>query len=185
MTWMHIQHVKGMEYECGYCNRSVAPSYGYPEQDGVRKIYICPKCENPSYFNGESQYPGVPFGNDVEYIDDDKIKSLYEEARNCCSTNSYTASILCCRKILMHIAVDKGAETGKKFIHYVQYLVDQHYAPPGSEDWVDHIRRKGNEANHEIVIMDKKDAKELLSFIEMLLKYIYEFPARIKQNNSE
>jgi len=44
---------------------------------------------------------------------------------------------------------------------------------------VDHIRKKGNEANHEIILMDKKDAENLITFIEMLLKVIYDFPARI------
>jgi hypothetical protein len=44
---------------------------------------------------------------------------------------------------------------------------------------VDHIRKKGNEANHEIAIMSRTDAEELISFIEMLLKFMYEFPARI------
>jgi hypothetical protein len=44
---------------------------------------------------------------------------------------------------------------------------------------VDHIRKKGNEANHEIALMTRVDAEELLSFSEMLLKFIYEFPSRI------
>jgi hypothetical protein len=80
----------------------------------------------------------------------------------------------------MHIAVAKGAKAGKTFIEYVDYLADNHYVPPSSRDWVDHIRKKGNEANHEIVIMKSEDAEELLLFIAMLLKFIYEFPARMK-----
>jgi len=51
--------------------------------------------------------------------------------------------------------------------------------------WVDHIRKKGNEANHEIVIMKKGDALDLITFIEMLLKFIYEFPSRIPPKPSE
>ena len=39
---------------------------------------------------------------------------------------------------------------------------------------------KGNEANHEIVIMTKPEAEETISFCEMLLKILYEFPAKIK-----
>ena len=44
---------------------------------------------------------------------------------------------------------------------------------------MDYIRQKGNEANHEIVIMDRPEAEELLVFSSMLLKFIYEFPARM------
>ena len=40
-----------------------------------------------------------------------------------------------------------------------------------------------DEANHEIVLMSKGDAEDLLSFIEMLLKVIYEFPAAIKKKS--
>jgi hypothetical protein len=51
--------------------------------------------------------------------------------------------------------------------------------PPNGRGWVDHIRTKGNEANHEIVLMSAEDALELISFSEMLLKFIYEFPSRV------
>lgn len=81
----------------------------------------------------------------------------------------------------MHIAVSKGATPGETFIKYVEFLSNNNYVPPGAKDWVDHIRKKGNEANHEIVIMGKEDAEELLAFSEMLLKIIYEFPASIQK----
>jgi hypothetical protein len=92
---------------------------------------------------------------------------------------AFTAAVLACRKLLMHIAVDKGASEGKPFIEYVEYLSNKGYVPPNGKVWVDHIRGKGNEANHEIKIMTKEDALDLVTFIEMLLKFIYEFPSRI------
>ena len=64
-------------------------------------------------------------------------------------------------------------------IEYVQYLSDKGYVPPDGKEWVDHIRKKGNEANHEISIMGESDAKDLLGFTEMLLRFIYEFPSRL------
>ena len=41
------------------------------------------------------------------------------------------------------------------------------------------IVKKGNEATHEIAVMGEQDAKELISFIEMLLRFIYEFPSMV------
>jgi hypothetical protein len=79
----------------------------------------------------------------------------------------------------MHIGVEKGAEENKPFLYYVDHLANQGYVPPNGKHWVDHIRRKGNEANHEIRVMGKDDAKELLIFLEMLLRFIYEFPSMI------
>jgi hypothetical protein len=81
----------------------------------------------------------------------------------------------------MHIAVEKGAAPGDKFIKYVEHLSENNYIPPDAKGWVDHIRTKANEANHEITVMTRIDAEELLSFTEMLLKVIYEFPAAIKK----
>ena len=83
------------------------------------------------------------------------------------------------RKLLMHIAVGQNAKTGLNFVEYVNYLVDNHYAPPNSKVWVDKIRTHGNEATHEIMRTTKEDAEEILTFLEMLLKFIYEFPGRV------
>ena len=55
----------------------------------------------------------------------------------------------------------------------------QGYVPPNGRAWVDHIRTKGNEANHEIKLMSKADAEELIVFAEMLLKFMFEFPGRL------
>lgn len=81
----------------------------------------------------------------------------------------------------MHIAVAKGAKEGETFVHYVGYLSDKGFVPPGARPWVDHIRTKGNEANHEIVIVTREEAEEIISFSGMLLTLIYEFPARMKK----
>lgn len=77
----------------------------------------------------------------------------------------------------MNIAVNKGAEEGKKFIEYVEYLSEKGYVPPDGKGWVEHIRQKGNEATHEIKLMSKTDAEDLIVFSQMLLKFIYEFPS--------
>lgn len=77
----------------------------------------------------------------------------------------------------MNIAVSKGATQGQQFISYVEFLAQKGFVPPGSEVWIDHIRRKGNEATHEISIMSRTDAEDLLNFVEILLRIIFEFPA--------
>jgi hypothetical protein len=65
------------------------------------------------------------------------------------------------------------------FKEYVEYLEKNHYLLPKGKDWVDHIRDKGNEANYEIVEMKKEDAEMLISFLEMLLTILYDFPSRV------
>jgi hypothetical protein len=145
-------------------------------------INICHKCHRPTFIDHDNQQiPGVAFGNTVSDITDASVCSLYDEARRATSASCFTLAGLACRKLLMHIAVSKGATKGETFVHYVEFLANNNFIPPDSKDWVDHIRKKGNEANHEITIMTKDDAEELLAFMEMLLKVIYEFPAKIKK----
>ena len=126
------------------------------------------------------QHPGVAFGNPVQNLPND-VSALYEEARACCAGSSYTAAVLVLRKLLMNIAVQKEASENLKFIEYVEYLSNKGYVPPDGKSWVDHIRQKGNEATHEIKLMKKKDAEDLVVFSEMLLKFIYEFPSLMSQ----
>lgn len=109
------------------------------------------------------------------------VASLYSEARLCTASSSYTAAVLTCRKILMNVAVDKGASAGESFISYIDYLDSKGYIPPDGRGWVDHIRKKSNDANHEIVLMQRNDAEELITFLAMLLKLVYEFPGKIPQ----
>ena len=98
---------------------------------------------------------------------------LYEEARKCMEIRAFTSVGMCCRKLLMHIAVNCGAKEGQRFIEYVNYLDSNNYIPTNCKDWVDIIRNKGNEANHEIMILNETDAKQLINFIQMIISVIY------------
>lgn len=177
--WSSLGSLQSRQFECGFCGMTVASDRGYFIQNNNCRIYICPHCSRPSYFEQDKQYPSATFGNQVQGLPSKEIESLYNEARRCTSVQAYTAAVLACRKLLMNIAVQKGAEEGKRFIEYVEYLADKGYVPPNGKEWVDHIRKKGNEATHEIALMSEDDAKDLITFIEMLLKFIYEFPSKI------
>lgn len=179
MNWINPQQKPSFQFKCGYCGNVVASSEGY----GISGypsigIYICPHCSKPTFNGFNEVVPDVAPGNEVGHLPDD-VASLYLESRNCVAAGCYTASVLTCRKLLAHIGVAQGAATGLSFIKYVEHLADNGFVPPNGKGWVDHIRKKGNEANHEIVEMDRKDAEELIMFIEMLLKFIYEFPNSI------
>jgi hypothetical protein len=177
MKWNNPATIQPLRFVCGFCSSIVASDKGF-FSDSHTQIYICPNCSKPSYFWNNCQIPGAIPGNEVEHLPDE-INMLYREARRCVSVNSYTAAVLACRKLLMHIAVAQGAKAGDSFLNYVEYLADKGYVPPNGRVWVDHIRNKGNEANHEIMLMAQSDAEELISFLEMLLKFIYEFPNKI------
>jgi len=188
-NWENCLTLPSRSYTCGYCGNQLASEKGYvgrfPALPSLNQfIYLCHHCQKPTFFDSsEVQTPGASYGNSVKDIPKD-VEALYNESRNCTSCNAYTASVLCCRKLLMNIAVSKGAAEGLKFIEYIEFMANKNFIPPDGKDWVDHIRKKGNEATHEITIMKKEEAEELIDFIEMLLKFIYEFPASIKRRST-
>jgi hypothetical protein len=177
--WHSLANFSSRQYRCGHCGFSVASNIGYMHNDSLIKLHICPNCDKPTFFSrGSGPVPGVVPGEDVQHLPTD-VAALYREARSCCAVSAYTASVLASRKLLMNIAVQQGAKEGDKFVQYVDHLADKGYIPPNGRAWVDHIRKKGNEATHEIALMRQDDAEELIAFAEMLLKFIFEFPARV------
>jgi len=176
--WSSIQSVPTREYTCPYCGNRVASQLGW-DGGGVAWIYVCPHCMNPTYFaEGDVQIPGVAPGRDVPHLPH-PVRNGYREARDALAAGAPTASVLVARKLLMNIAVTQGADPGKSFAEYVEYLAEEGYVPPKGEMWVDLIRKKGNEATHELPEMTDVDAGELLTFLEMLLTFIYDFPNRV------
>lgn len=194
MSWANSKKLKSRSYSCGHCDGNVASELGYTgkpssmwffEQLGRVVngfIYICHLCDKPTFFvdvdgRVHSQIPAPKYGQPMEFFPDG-IRELHEEVRQCVGSRSYTAAVMLCRKLLMHIAVEKGAAEGLKFKEYVDYLNDNHYLPPDSKVWVDHIREQGNEANHEVVLKTKDDAIALLEVITMLANFMYALPSR-------
>ena len=186
MRWREIQEIPAHKFTCGYCDSVVSSDRGYEGKNSktgaAGHIRICPHCVRPSFFLGALQIPGVMPGNEVGQLPKD-IEALYLEARGAISVDCFTASVLICRKLLMNIAVSLTAAPGKSFVEYVDFLANKNYVPPNGRGWVDHIRKKGNEATHEIALMSKADAMDLIAFSEMLLKFIYEFPAKVPTPN--
>lgn len=185
-NWKQILNLPNQSFVCGYCNTSVSSTIGMKlarNQDGsgpqIGGCYICPNCGGTSFFAPDGgRYPSPALGRPVKHVPAD-LDSLYEEARRCTSQNCYTGAVLLCRKMLMNIAVNQGAQEGLRFIEYVDYLAQKGFVPPNGRHWVDHIRKKGNEATHEITVMGEQEANDLLTFIEMLLRFIYEFPGMV------
>jgi hypothetical protein len=114
----------------------------------------------------------------------DTLNQLYQEARDSAAAGAYTGAVLLCRKMLMNIAVNQGAQENQSFQEYVKYLAGNNYIPPHGQGWVDYIRTRGNEATHEIALMTEQDAIALITFVEMLLRFIYEFPSMVPTTQS-
>lgn len=179
--WRNTEELERKSYTCYNCGEKVLSNEGYYadgrmfDEGDKGRIYICHNCKVPTYFILGNQIPGAIYGMEVNYLPDD-INIAYTEARKCFSVDAFTSSVLCCRKILMSIACEKGADEGKKFEYYVDYLNTNSYIPPNGREWVDRIRKLGNQATHKLEMKSKEDAELAITFTSMLLKFIYEFP---------
>jgi uncharacterized protein DUF4145 len=165
-------------FTCGHCGRdgsaAVLASMG-PNGNMVRWLQ-CPTCgEGSVEADGVSSYlyPGVAPGPSLEGLPNE-VEAAYEETRRCMSVNAYTACEGLCRKILMHVAVEKGAKEGDSFVSYVNHLEKSGYVTPPMKPWVDLIRQHGNEAQHLISPSDKTRAEATLMFTAELLRLTYE-----------
>jgi hypothetical protein len=188
VSWHNPNPMSGTKFVCGFCGTLTAPSTGYianahQNSGALAFIYICTYCNRPTYILTDAsntiheKMPSDKPGEQVLALPPE-VNSAYEEARSCAGASAYTGAVMLCRKLLMNVSVSRGAKEGETFKYYIEWLRDNHYTPPGSEDWVNRIRDKGNEANHKIEIMNVEDATELISFVGMLLKFVYEFPHR-------
>ena len=157
--------------------------WGYDERSGPRPlepseperaVLQCASCHEPSVLDSSGRvHPGVAFGQPLQGLPED-VHEAYEEARRCLSINADVAAEGMCRKILMHIAVEKGAEDGGSFEGYIDFLVGQGYVTPPMKPWVDLIRKHGNRAHHRLQPRDRKRAEMTLIFTAHLLRNVYE-----------
>lgn len=178
-----------MDYTCGHCGRDVV---GFRiATTPYSEWLLCPKCScgsvyvcDPLFDDTGTFYPSVEYGLHVDGLPLD-IDRAYEEARRATSASAYIGTEVLCRNILMHVAVEKGAEEGESFASYIQFLEDQGYLSPDMKKWVDLIRQHGNTATHTIDPPDAERAKITLAFTAELLRVVYEMDYLAKKIRKE
>ena len=173
MAWYNQSKLDSKGFVCGWCGNKVASDRGYYDQVAADKIYTCPHCDNPIFFNAGGQYPGAAYGEAVKRLPED-VGQIYEELRELHTVSAWTSIVLLGRKLLMHVAISKGAAENQRFIQYVEYLCEE-YVARNNRGWIDRVRTIGNTATHELQIMTKEDAELITDFSAMILKLVYEF----------
>lgn len=168
---------------CPYCNvkvRAESNTQIINTEDGVIKytIHKCPECFMPIIIGLDGniipQSQLLPF-EDIRFLPPD-VEELYNECRQCFLNECYFAVVMVSRSILMHVAVDKGADAGKSFAHYIDYLETNGYFGSQNKQWVDKVRVIGNKYTHEMDMATKEDAGKSIIFLKQLLSTVYEMP---------
>lgn len=143
----------------------------------------CTSCKAGLVKIGNTVWPPALYGDDVLGLPQ-TVSDALMQARLCFGVGAYEATELVCRKILMHVACDLGAEEGKTFGYYIDFIRNQGYITPNMESWVDQIRERGNKAAHHLLAPGSEEAQSTLDLCTQLLKLIYEMPYLARQHAS-
>jgi hypothetical protein len=166
-------------YTCGHCGAEVSGAVVASARNEIGQSKFgrwlqCPKCKEGSFSNEEGKiFPGAVFGPKIDGLPED-VAEAYKEARDCLSVNATTAAELICRKILMHVAVDKEAKEGESFAFYIDHLEKQGYVTPPMRAWVKLIKDHGNESTHKLPKPERRRAESTILFTAQLLRSVYE-----------
>jgi Domain of unknown function (DUF4145) len=168
-----------MKYTCAHCGVDTSGAV-VATWENIRWT-ICTNCGDGSVrVQSGVVYPTSPFGPEIESLPT-PVGDAYEEARSCMSVGAYTAAELICRKILMHVAADKGAKEGESFEGYLDHLLAEGFVTPPMKPWVDLIRKHGNASTHKLQPADKTRAESTMMFTAELLRLVYEMEAMAKK----
>ncbi|MHA1985973.1 MAG: DUF4145 domain-containing protein [Promethearchaeota archaeon] len=166
-----------LDYNCGHCGRAVSGrvpnTYGNDRNNPSIRFSICPSCVKGSVWMNGIMIPGTNPGQNLEGLPND-VEAAYEEARKCFSIGAFTGCELLCRKILMHVGVDNGAQEGQSFVSYLNHLEQIGFITPPIKKWANLIRKFGNQSTHKLDPPDSKRSEGTLLFTMELLKIIYE-----------
>ena len=168
-----------IDHKCGHCGKEVAGVVVAKNDDMSARWLACPSCKRGSVSNNGTIVPTPLLGEGINGLPE-TIQNAYVEARKSISSQSYTACVLVCRKILMNVAVEKGASEGETFAKYIDHMIATGHITVTMKEWVDKIRDNGNDATHEIPPPDSKIACTTLEFTALLLKNVYETAYRLK-----
>ena len=177
----------GRQYTCGYCGTTVTPIHVcrgiLPKSPATQKrevfgeVRACTHCGQVTFFRVADglQMPGVLYGDNVEHLPTD-IATLYEEARTCYGEGAFNACAMACRKILLHVAEEKGLKVEKKttFIEAVNYLFEEGWMPKSARIWIDALKKIGNDANHKIELVEDKAARIAITFTQQMLENVFQ-----------
>jgi hypothetical protein len=158
-------------YTCGWCGHAIATQYGLfkheqwyeatilnplgQPREFTRDIRVCVQCGGATTFVKDEQYPPPLLGEAMDARQKSAevklIVVLYDEARHALCQGATRGAVVMFRKLLMHIAVERGAAKGLKFVQYCEHLKTTNVVGTPMHGLLDRIKDGGNEENHEIV----------------------------------
>jgi hypothetical protein len=118
-------------------------------------------------------------GQPLAHLPTGGVAELYDEVRRAASAGAYTCAVISARTLVAHVAVQKGAGDDVTFVGYVDSLENNQHTTASMREWVDHLRKQGNIAVHDLKMMSSDECAKTLKFMHTLLHLVYELPAEL------
>jgi hypothetical protein len=189
--WQGISNVRPASFTCWNCGNKVSSEKAYQSYDTYNPthvgstIYICPHCKAPVVLDDEKKQIVLPLpGKEISKLPEN-ILVVHSEIRKCMQSGCFNGAIMLMRKLIMHIAVEEGAEEGKSFVEYIDYLYNNGNIPKKSKNKSDSVRTLGNNTNHKIENRTQEEAQNCFELVELLLKVNYEFADEGDENGKK
>jgi hypothetical protein len=179
-----------MSMTCTECGPStfliVAASADSIQQADGRLVFLrCVRCTRGVVVNRGVVSPGASSLPAVDGCPAD-VEAAWAEVRAALGVRATTSAVMMCRKLLFHIAVEKGlpakGDKGRapSFEQCLAHLRAEGLLTPPLEPWVQHIKDIGNTANHDLAAITPEEAERVATFTRQLLVTTYEMPHKMK-----
>jgi len=109
----------------------------------------------------------------------DNIRNFYLQSIKSFRNELWDASALMSRKVIEAICkhLDPGVTGDLK--KRIEKLAASHIITDSMKEWAHEIRLEGNSAAHDELPFSKENAKDLLSFSELFLMYVFTLPCML------
>lgn len=172
-------------HQCPFCSGTqmgIVAMASWQAGEPDTKWLRCVQCLRGVVLNDSRPAPGTRPLDTPDYVPEDAART-WNEVRDCLSVGAYTATVMLCRKILFHVAVDEGlpekGDNGRAptFAAALAYLEAEGVLTRKMRPWVTRVKDVGNEANHEIAGHDENEALTIAKFTREILYLAYTLPA--------
>lgn len=105
------------------------------------------------------------------------------QAKRNIQNENWDAAAVMARSALQVALRDNNAK-GNNLKQEIDELAEKSILPPIMQDWANHVRELGNHSAHPNPTQDPtdpQDARDIVNFLDFLLKYLYTLPHSIQQ----
>ena len=131
----------------------------------------------------EDTYPQKKVFAAPDHVPED-ITYFYQQAVDNLKPGSWDSAALMGGKVLETTFKTKFPEVTGKFYNRIETLANDHILIESMKEWAHEIRLVRNEAAHSTERIEEQDARDLMSFVEVLLMYIFTLPGMLANRRS-